>query len=72
MPTKATVRKSEGVAASTPHSKRTKRAGSKRLAAALTVQSQNQSIDEEIAVSIQDDFSQKLDTMMKVMPDLTR
>ena len=49
----AKVRKSKGVA-STPFSKRTKRAGSKRLATPLTV---HQLSDEDVPVSMQDDFS---------------
>ena len=36
------------------------------------MQGQNQSIDEEVAVSIQDDFSQKLDALMKVVAHLSR
>ena len=71
-PTKAKVRKPKGVAASTPHSKRTNRAGSKILALDPTLRGQNQALDEEVAVFIQDDFSQKLDTLMKVVTALSR
>ena len=67
-PTKAKVRKSKGVAALNPHSKRIVRAGSKRLATPLTV---NQSIDEDVAVPIQEDFSQNLEMVMKVVTDLS-
>ena len=51
-----------------PHSKRIVRAGSKRLATPLTV---NQSIDEDVAVPIQEDFSQNLEMVMKVVTDLS-
>ena len=44
----------------------------KRLALAVTVQGQNHSNSEEMAVSIQDDFSQKLDALVKGMIDLSR
>ena len=58
-PTKAKVRKQKGDSALTPISKRTKRAGSKRLASTM-----NQSIDEQAPVAVHQDFSQKLDALM--------
>ena len=65
-PTEDNVRKSNRVAALTLHSKRTKRAGGKRLATPLTV---NLSIDEEVPVSVHEDFFQKLDALIKVVTD---
>ena len=50
----------------TPYSKKTKRADSKRLVTPFTV---NQSIDEEVPVSVHEDFSPKLDALMKVVTD---
>ena len=48
-----------------------KRAGSKRLAPAVTTQDQYQTDDEDVAVTIQDDVSQKLHALVKDMTDLS-
>ena len=64
-PTKPNDRKSKGVA-STPLSKRTKWAGSKRLATPLTV---NQLSDDNVPVSMQDDFL--LEAFIEVFTDLS-
>ena len=49
----------------TPISKRTKMAGSKRRATTI-----NKSIDEQDTVAVHQDFSKKLDSLMKVVTDL--
>ena len=67
-PTIAKTRKSKGVVALIPHSKRTKKAGSNTLATPLTM---NQSNDKEVPVSVHEDFSQKLDPLIKVVTDLS-
>ena len=64
-PTKAKVRKLKGVA-STPLSKRTKRAGSKKQVIPLTV---HQTSDDNVSVAMQDDFSPKLAALVKVVTD---
>ena len=71
-PTKAKVRKTKGEGATTPQVKRTKRAGSKGLAPGVTVQGQYQINGKEVPVTIQDDFPQKLDALVKAMTDLSR
>ena len=65
-PTKAKVMKAKGVSALTPISKRTKRAGSKRLATTI-----DQSIDGQAPVAVHQNFFQKLDALMKVATDLS-
>ena len=65
-PTKAKVRKIKGASALTPSSKRTKRAGSDRLATTM-----NQSNDEQVPVAVHQDFSQKLDAVMTMITDLS-
>ena len=65
-PTKAKVGKQKGASALTPISIWTKRAGSKRLATTM-----NQSFDEQVPVAVHQDFSLKLDALMKVVTDLS-
>ena len=60
------------MAASAPQAKRTKRAGSKGLAHAVSVQGQYEINEEQVAVIIQYDLSEKLDALMQAMTDVSR
>ena len=65
-PTNAKVTKQKGVSPFTPIAKRTKRPGSKRL-----VTTKNQSSDEQASMAGHQDFSQKLDALLKVVTALS-
>ena len=65
-PTKAKVKEQKGASALTSISKRTNRAGSKRLATTM-----NQSFHEQAAMAVHQDFSQKFDALIKVVTDLS-
>ena len=71
-PTKAKVRKTKGLATLAPQAKRTWKAGNKRLALATIVQCQHQIDAKEMAVTVEQDVMQKLDSLVKAMMDLSR
>ena len=74
VPTKAKVRKTRGSATLTPQAKRIWRVCSKRLAPSATVWGQHQILidADEVAVTVQQDVTQKLDALVKAVMDLSR
>ena len=59
-PTKAKGKNVKGVMVLVSPTKRMKKAGNKRQVCATTLQDQNMTIDEEVAVSGQDKVAQKI------------
>ena len=68
-PTKSKAKKTRGAAVIATPEKRTRKAGSKKQASATTGQGQHLRVAEEVATPVQDNVSQKLDDLIKIMAD---
>ena len=71
-PTKAKRKKTKGLTTLVSPTKITKGTGNKRRVYVTTVQGQHLMSAKEVAATAQDDVSQKLDALMKMMSDLSR
>ena len=72
VPTKAKVKKTKGAATLAPQAKITRRGGNKGLAPATTMRGQHQIDTKQVAVTVQQDVTQKLDILVNAVMDVSR